>query len=87
MPMSLKSSELSPAQLRALRRMMRDENQLSVQIAGYGAAPLLSASRALVRKGLAFCGRKTGYYGITDAGMLAYFEAGNRLKPSENLHE
>ena len=69
------SNKLSDAQKRALRRMMRDPNRLSVQIAGYGAAPLLSASRALVRKGLAKHGSKTGFYGITDAGMLAYFQS------------
>jgi len=69
------TAELSDAQKKALKRMMRDKNRLPVQIAGYGAAPMLSASRALVRKGLARAGKYTGYYAITEAGVLAYFEA------------
>lgn len=59
---------LSATQLKVLQRLAKDPNKLPRQLAGYGAAPYLSAARALVRKGLAKNGTKTGYYGITKAG-------------------
>jgi hypothetical protein len=68
------TEKLSDAQVRALRRMIRDENRLPVQIAGYRAAPLLSASKALVRKGFAKSGQRTGWYAITEEGARAYLE-------------
>ncbi len=72
-------SEISKTQMRVLGRMARYPNHLPMQIAGFGMAPQLSAARALVRKGLARAGSKTGHYKITEAGLKAYFEQGNEL--------
>lgn len=52
--------------MRYLRR--NERNRGSVQIAGYGRAAWLSASRALVRRGLVRPGTQTGYYALTDEG-------------------
>jgi hypothetical protein len=64
----LRPQPLSAAQKKVLLVLSRDPNKLPRQIAGFGAAPYLSAARALVRKGLAKSGAQTGYYGITPAG-------------------
>lgn len=37
-------------------------------LTGHGRAPYMSAARALVRKGLAYQGTRTGHYGATEAG-------------------
>ncbi len=60
---------LSAAQEKVLRFLSKDPNRLPRQLAGYGAAPHLSAARALVRKGLVRAGTRTGYYGITADGV------------------
>lgn len=56
----------SEFQTRMLRRLAR-HNGMSVQIAGHGMAKWLSASRALVRRGLAGTYR-LGHYYATDLG-------------------
>lgn len=61
-------SEISETQLKVMRYIARNAtNRTSVQIAGYGRASWLSASGALVRKGLARTWR-TGHYALTDDG-------------------
>lgn len=72
--------ELSATQWKAIRFLSRSEHW-DRQVAGYGAAPLLSGCRALVRRKLARPGWKTGYYGLTDAGRLLIDEAMKR-KPT-----
>lgn len=60
--------KISETQLMVMRYIKRHSlNGGCEQIAGYGRASWLSASRALVRKGLARNGR-TGHYGLTEAG-------------------
>ncbi|WP_273455016.1 hypothetical protein [Nevskia ramosa] len=60
--------DLSETQKRVVRLLKRSLNGGSMQLAGNRAAPLLSAARALARKGLAFNGTRTGWYGLTPEG-------------------
>lgn len=63
------TTELSPTQRKVLTVLAR--NQVAIPLAGKGRAPYLSAARALVRKGFAYAGAHTGWYGATDAGRAA----------------
>lgn len=65
--------KLSDAQWRAIRFLSRSQYH-DRKVAGYGAAPMISACRALVRKELAFSWT-TGHYGLTDAGKALVEEA------------
>ena len=44
------------------------------QVAGYGAAPFLSAAHALVRKGFLGDGYRTGTFVVTDTGRHAVWD-------------
>jgi hypothetical protein len=59
------SASLSRTQRYVLQWLATDT--ISVQIAGHGNAPYLSAARALVRRGLAWT-YATGHFGLTDKG-------------------
>lgn len=73
---------LSDAQWKAIRFLSRSQYR-DRKVAGYGAAPMISACRALVRKELAFTWT-TGHYGLTDAGKSLIAEAMKR-KPDAAL--
>jgi len=68
-----RNSTLSPTQKRVLLRVSRCP--YDVQLAGYGRAPLLSAARALVRKGL-LGSYQTGCFYLTKAGEKFVAEGG-----------
>jgi hypothetical protein len=65
----MKPEPQSKAQERMLRELVRAERMglYAYQVAGYGAAPRLSACRALLGRGLA-ASYDTGHYFATDAG-------------------
>ena len=59
-----KTKEPSALQMRILRNLYANH---TAHLGGDGMAPVLSAARALVRKGLAVEARSS-FFGITDAG-------------------
>ena len=71
--------QLSVTQQRVLKWIYREPNRCEVQVAGHGRAPLLSAARALVRKGLART-FNTGRYAATEAGRALVDEWCKRTK-------
>jgi hypothetical protein len=71
---------VSPTQLRALRELARQPMPTcGLPMAGYGRGPILSACRALVRRGFMWTYR-TGSYGLTDAGVPLAREALRRWR-------
>lgn len=73
--------QLSDLQWKMIRYLSR-EILTSRQIAGYGAAPRISACRALVRRGLAYTYR-TGHFGLTTEGKALIGEAMKRMPPKQ----
>jgi hypothetical protein len=74
--------DLSQTQVKVMRYIARHEvnKGCSVQLAGHGRAPWLSAARSLVRKGFAVPGSRTGYYGITESGRAAMIASASGVK-------
>ena len=71
---------ISPTQLRALRELARQPMPTCEHpMAGYGRGPILSACRALVRRGLMWS-YHTGKYGLTDEGVPIAREALRRWR-------
>lgn len=76
-----KELKITDAQWKAIRILSRSQ-YASRKIGGHGMAPVISAIKALVRKGLAFQSSMfNSYYGLTDEGKALVDEAMKRMPP------